>query len=428
MPKKFPARCLYLKLLLPILFGVLMGPSALSADVKYVFEFDESSAEDKWFSVNDGVMGGISKGGFKITADDTLLFSGALSLENNGGFASIRSRNVAIDLEGATAILVNARGDGRTYWVDLREGNQGGASSFRAYLPTVDGVSRTVRIPLSDFEYQTYGQIIPIRALNTQAVQSIGFTIADKQPGDFKLAIESIKVDYGAPSNTSGTIVDVASQAGSFETLLAAAKKAGLVAALSGNGPLTVFAPTDDAFTALPDGTVASLLKPENKAQLVDILKYHVIAGQVTLADALKAGEAPSLQGETLRVAFKDGSVRIGEAKLVTADIAASNGLIHVIDRVLLPPAANNQALTPAALINLAIERGVPQFNSGNADACAAIYEIAVEALRIHSDVSEQTKEDLAATIKKVKASDSDHENAWTLRHALDRAALAAER
>ena len=139
------------------------------------------------------------------------------------------------------------------------------------------------------------------------------------------------------------------------------------------------------------------------------------------LADALKAVEAPSLQGENLRIAFKDGSVRVGEAKLVTADIAASNGLIHIIDQVLLPPAPNDQALTPEALINLAIERGAPQFNHGNPDACIAIYEITVQALRTHPDVSDQTKEDLAATIRSIKTSGSAHNSAWTLRHALDR-------
>ena len=413
---------MFRKLLSLILFGALIGQSALSAQTKTVFDFDEPGAEDNWFSVNDGVMGGISKGSFKITADDGLLFSGALSLENNGGFASIRSRNVDIDLDKASAIFVNARGDGRTYWMEIREKNQRGASSFRAYLPTVDGELRTIRIPISDFEFQTFGRSIPMRTLNTQAAQSIGFTIADKQPGDFELTIESIGIDYGSVSNPNSTIIDVASQAGNFTTLLTAAKKAGLVDALSGDGPFTIFAPTDDAFDALPDETVSTLLKPENKGQLAGILQYHVIAGRVSLADALRAGQAPSLQGEKLRIAFKDGSVRIDDAKLISADIAASNGLIHVIDQVLLPPAPDNQALTPKALISLAIERGVPQFNNGNADACAAIYEIAVEALRIHPDVSDETKANLAATMKKVKASDSDHKNAWTLRYALDRA------
>lgn len=207
------------KLLSSILFGALIGQSVLSAEAKTVFDFDEPGAGDNWFSVNDGVMGGISKGSFRITADGSLLFSGTLSLENNGGFASIRSRNVAIDLDGATALLVKARGDGRTYWAEIRERNQQGASSFRAYLPTVEGELKTIRIPLSDFKFQTFGRSIPMRALNTQAAQSIGFTIADKQPGDFRLTIESIGIDYGTATNTSGTIVDVASQVGSFSTL-----------------------------------------------------------------------------------------------------------------------------------------------------------------------------------------------------------------
>ena len=408
--------------LLPILLGALIGHSAMAAKVTTAFDFDDNGADKNWFSVNDGVMGGISKGGFKITDDNSMLFTGELSLENNGGFASIRSKNVDIDLQGASAIIVNARGDGRTYWVGLREANQRGASSFRAYMPTAKGELKSVRIPLTDFKYQTFGRSIPMRPLNPMAVQSIGFTIADKNPGDFQIEIESIEIEYEDATTKSGTLVDVASQAGSFETLLAAAQQAGLVGALSGEGPLTVFAPTDEAFSALPDGTVSSLLKPENKQQLADILKYHVVSGQVSLADALKAGQAPTLQGEEVSIAFRDGSVRIGEAKLVTADIAASNGIIHVIDQVLLPPAPDNQPLSPKALISLAIDRGVPQFNNGNAKACADIYEIAVEALRTHPEVSNKTKDELTKVMKKVKTSSSPHTNAWTLRHALDRA------
>lgn len=422
MLKQFPTHYMPQNLLLTLLMGIMLGHSAMTAKTKTAFDFQNERASKSWFSVNDGVMGGISKGGFKITDDATLLFTGELSLENNGGFASIRSQDVDINLKGATAIIVNARGDGRTYWVGLREANQRGASSFRAYMPTVDGELKSVRIPLSDFKYQTFGRSLPMRPLNPMAVESIGFTIADKNPGDFQLEIISIEIDYGNTPPRGSTLVDIASDAGNFETLLAAAKKAGLVGALSGDGPLTVFAPTDEAFAALPEGTVSSLLKPENKQQLADILKYHVIAGQVSLADALKAEKALTLQGEQVTIAFKDGSVRIGGAKLVTADITASNGIIHVIDQVLLPPAPDTDPLSPDALISLAIERGVPQFNEGNAKACADIYEITVEALRTHPDVPNKTKDDLAKTMAKVKASDSPHANAWTLRYALDRA------
>ena len=136
----------------------------------------------------------------------------------------------------------------------------------------------------------------------------------------------------------SGTIPEVAAKAGQFKTLLAAAKAAGLVDALVGKGPLTVFAPTDDAFAKLPEGTVATLLKPENKEKLANILKYHVVAGRVYSEDVVKLDSAKTLLGQ--KVSVKTGrGVRINKSKVVAADIDASNGVIHVIDAVLLPKA-----------------------------------------------------------------------------------------
>ncbi len=132
-------------------------------------------------------------------------------------------------------------------------------------------------------------------------------------------------------------IVDTAIAAGSFETLVAAVQAAGLVDTLKGEGPFTVFAPTDEAFAALPDGTVESLLQEENRDQLVSILTYHVIPGAVMSSDI--AGQTLSVetvQGAELAIDATDG-VRVGEAMVVTADIEASNGVIHVIDTVLIP-------------------------------------------------------------------------------------------
>lgn len=131
-------------------------------------------------------------------------------------------------------------------------------------------------------------------------------------------------------------IVDTAVAAGSFKTLVAAVKAGDLVEALKGDGPFTVFAPTDEAFAKLPKGTVESLLKPENKEKLVAVLKYHVVAGKVTSGQVVKLKEAKTLQGQTFAVSAKDG-VKINNAKVVKADIEASNGVIHVIDTVLLP-------------------------------------------------------------------------------------------
>ena len=132
-------------------------------------------------------------------------------------------------------------------------------------------------------------------------------------------------------------IVDVASGNKDFSTLVAAVKAAGLVETLKGDGPFTVFAPTNAAFAALPEGTVETLLKPENKAKLAGILTYHVVAGKVMAAD-VKSGEVATVQGSKAKLAVKEGSVMIDGAKITATDIVASNGVIHVIDKVILPP------------------------------------------------------------------------------------------
>jgi uncharacterized surface protein with fasciclin (FAS1) repeats len=133
-------------------------------------------------------------------------------------------------------------------------------------------------------------------------------------------------------------IVDTAVAAGQFKTLAAALTSAGLVDTLKGSGPFTVFAPTDAAFAKLPAGTVDTLLKSENKAKLTAILTYHVVAGKVMAADVVKLKETKTVNGAMVAVKVDGGNVMINNAKVTTADIAASNGVIHVIDTVLLPP------------------------------------------------------------------------------------------
>ena len=132
-------------------------------------------------------------------------------------------------------------------------------------------------------------------------------------------------------------IVDVAVAAGEFNTLAAALDAADLVDTLKSDGPFTVFAPTDEAFAALPEGTVESLLQPENRDQLVWILTYHVVPGKVTAADVVELDKAATVNGADIAIRVNDGNVRINDATVVTADIAASNGVIHVIDSVILP-------------------------------------------------------------------------------------------
>ena len=132
-------------------------------------------------------------------------------------------------------------------------------------------------------------------------------------------------------------IVDTAVRAGQFKTLAAALKAAGLVDTLKGDGPFTVFAPTDAAFAALPKGTVESLLKPENREKLVAILTYHVVPGRVTAAQVAGMDAATTVQGSAVAIRESGGAVTVNGARVVSADVAASNGVIHVIDKVLLP-------------------------------------------------------------------------------------------
>lgn len=135
----------------------------------------------------------------------------------------------------------------------------------------------------------------------------------------------------------SKDIVDTAVSAGSFNTLVAAVKAAGLVDTLKGDGPFTVFAPTDEAFKKLPAGTVEDLLKPENKAKLQAVLTYHVVSGKVMASDVVKLNKATTVQGQDVKIAVKGDKVHVNNANVVKTDIGTSNGVIHVIDTVILP-------------------------------------------------------------------------------------------
>jgi len=153
---------------------------------------------------------------------------------------------------------------------------------------------------------------------------------------------EAMAETTDAMADEPGTIVDVAVAAGSFDTLVAAVTAADLVDALSADGPLTVLAPTDDAFAALPAGLVDCLLLPENKDALTSILTYHVIEGAVMSGD-LTAGDVPTLQGENVTVDLTDG-VMFNNATVIQADVEASNGVIHAIDAVIVPPSIDVEA------------------------------------------------------------------------------------
>lgn len=151
------------------------------------------------------------------------------------------------------------------------------------------------------------------------------------------LAVVAATTAAPARAQQSKDIVDTAVAAGSFTTLAKALQAADLVATLKGPGPFTVFAPTDEAFAKLPAGTLDTLLKPENKDTLRRILTYHVVAGEVRAADVVKLSSAKAVSGDTIAVNVKDGKVHVNDANVVKTDIQATNGVIHVIDKVILP-------------------------------------------------------------------------------------------
>ena len=176
----------------------------------------------------------------------------------------------------------------------------------------------------------------------------------------------AMTVATGLAQDNKSTIVDIAAKSDQFKTLVAAVKAAGLASTLAGDGPFTVFAPTDAAFKKLGKGTLQDLLKPENKGKLADILRYHVVAGKVPATKVAGMKGAKTVQGAEVAIATKEGKVRIGEATVVKADIMASNGVIHVIDTVLLPPQATivdvaKQAGSFGTLLKAAVAAGLAE-------------------------------------------------------------------
>lgn len=218
-------------------------------------------------------------------------------------------------------------------------------------------------------------------------------------------------------------LITTAVAAGSFTTLAAALKAGDLVAALKSAGPFTVFAPTDAAFAKLPEGTVASLLKPENKKALQAILTYHVVAGRAFSEAVVKTKTAKTLQGQAVKFSIRNGAAYVNDAKILKTDINASNGVIHVIDSVIMPPKAKPTATDKASMfINKAIARGVDLYNDGNHAACAALYEYCGELIldMPHNETSDRTRRLVASAMTKAKHNHKADERAWIMRNAFD--------
>lgn len=233
------------------------------------------------------------------------------------------------------------------------------------------------------------------------------------------LAMFSVPSVAGHHSKATKNIVETAASAGQFNTLIAAAKAAGLAGALSGDGPLTVFAPSDEAFGALPAGTVENLLKPENRDQLARILKFHVVAGKVEARSLADGVRVDTLANTPATVAATEQGFTIEGARIVKTDIQASNGIVHVIDRVILPP-ETMAASTAMRLIESTISTGAPLFNHGQQQATAALYTVAVQSLMQFGGLDAEQMQRLQTGLDESANAGSASDSAWRLRYAMD--------
>lgn len=318
----------------------------------------EENDQMGWQIVDDGVMGGLSKGKVEFTGAGIMKFSGTLSFQNNGGFTTARSEPVALNLSNDLGILLLVKGDGRTYQARLDSDAlyRGMPVSFSGEFTAVAGEWQQIKIPFSDFKGSWRGTDLPDEKLNPADIRKVSILLGDKKEGPFALEVDWIRT-YGkgqgsstvrpnapAPATAAKTsqgpsnLIDTVVADGRFGTLKKALDAAGLTPFFQWDNKLTVFAPTDEAFAKLPEGTLSDLLKPENKQQLISLLSHHVVTGQVLLADALAAKEAKTIHGAPLAFTFTKGDVLANDAALVDADMVCSDGVIHVVDSILLPP------------------------------------------------------------------------------------------
>jgi uncharacterized surface protein with fasciclin (FAS1) repeats len=219
----------------------------------------------------------------------------------------------------------------------------------------------------------------------------------------------------------SKSIPETAVEAGVFNTLVAAAGAADLVGVLGGKGPFTVFAPTDEAFAKLPAGTIESLLLPENKQKLVNILKYHVIAGRVYDDEAVKAKSANTLLGRSVKIGFSSAGLKVNDSMVVSKNVETSNGVIHIIDNVLLPPSAMSSS-EAMAVLQSAIDRGVPAFNGGDYAQCCQIYTGAMQDIKSAgiAGMENFVSTVAASTMTNANQTVNDTDRAWALRRGID--------
>ena len=580
-----PTRLRFAAIAAPLALAITaLSPQASAQSLQVDFK----NGVGAWSTVLDGVMGGLSTGKVSQPEAGILRWTGELSLENNGGFSQVRTAVREGSCAGAEGFVLEVKGDGRTYTFDVRVSNvRMMAGAFQQKFETKDGEWTQVRLPLDGFRLFSFGrEVRSAPALVAGKIESVGITLADKKAGTFALEMRSLAT-YGkgaatavtnaaagqgrdlatvaravgltkllacvaatglelpkgpvtifAPTDAAfdalpkGTVekllrpegkatlrtillqhvvegrlgsaevlnqrglatlagqqlaVDFAAQTvggggfvatdvpfdggivhvvdrvllpetrsiaaiavadKSLQTLVAATKAAGLAEQLGGdNGPWTVFAPVDSAFAKLPKAALQDLLQPENRDALVRILGLHVVPGRIAARELLQKQKLTTLMGAPIEARLVDGKLTVGGARLIANDIQAKNGVIHLIDTVITEPAGGGDAgrtgREPApvadasvdaaaelgSLYALAVERGTPLFNRGEVEACAAIYEVAMQGIvRFgRGRVPQAILAGLQDALENGAAIENPRSRAWAYRRALDEMARAAE-
>ncbi len=289
-----------------------------------------------WRIVLDGVMGGLSTGRVTQPEGGVLRFSGELSLENNGGFSRTQTTVPEGSLKDATGIEARVRGDGRTYRFDVRTSNvRMMAGSFQTTFDTVAGEWVTVRLPFEQFALYSFGRLVPdAPKLIPARVESMGVTLADGKPGAFQLDIDFVRAIGGQGAAAAGApdLATVASSAG-LTTLLSLVQVSGLQ--LPADGSVTIFAPTNGAFEAIPADQVKFLTSAEGLPTLRAILAHHIVPAALDSGALFQRRGVVALSGQNLAV--DPETLTMAGASLLKTDIAFDRGIVYVIDRVMIP-------------------------------------------------------------------------------------------
>lgn len=301
--------------------------------------------DSRWTTVHDTVMGGVSRGEIRRTDAGTLVFEGYLSLDNNGGFTSFRTRDRVLPFEGSDGIEMRVKGDGRTYILSFdREGIGLFGGGYWQRFETKKDEWTTIRMPWSEFEPVNFGRKVPnLPELTPETARGLTVYLYDKNPGEFEVEFDS----FATYAQGEASLTSSAGLPEDCKTLERLIELSGIGEELAQLDGYTLFAPNDAAFNNLP--AAQQLMQPEQMEALKAVLRRHVVPAKVNSATALFLTEATMADGATLAVSLTDSELSIGGARVLDVDFAFGNGIVHVIDRVLLPETLPAPSSAPAA-------------------------------------------------------------------------------